>query len=738
MPPVGGKGKSKGGTFRRSRSRNTTPSSVGATTINTSAGNGSTTAFLELPLSQLMVPSNINYDDILERHGSASGIPDPKHLETLAADLRTLASLAEARGQLCDTGMRELSKRRKERLEDEREKERQDREAEAKQDALKREAAAREEETERELSRGKNRKAKEQLKARPLTHGAHGLARQDGLDTEMRVPQPDHLVSVMAGKRRKGGRQQRAWIHPSVPGELDRLNENLIIDTPRRRTKRFNVTEASSSPEPDGFRRGATTPDKVKHETSTSISSLSPSSQPPTPPAATAQREGTSEPSSPASSSSLSEHQPPPAAAVPQYQTFGADPLTFDDPTIYHIRDVEPGMSDDEIKEIYSVADYPHDDLHDLIPGTPPDKDFSNAKPSNQVAANTFATYIEPYFRPFTDEDLAFLRERGDRSTAFVIPRRGKRNYSEVWAEEDGAMSIDSPMQSSNKPSANQARGSIEQMNDDVAESDQVSSGPLLSRLLAAMRVEHRPSNTEEKPTTNGMVNGEASTNGVMGETHGEVEVNGDAEKPVPPATFIPDSTQPGWKIPTTKLDYAQVDERLKQELRYIGFLSDDAEPDYDAHYDDEIAARLRYLQAELKEQSILNGARKARIAELAKTRLAHQEYNTILEDLDNQVQSAYLKRNRTLGKGKKQQKRPGGAGGGSHFVSGGGGGGVSRPGIGDVTRTLMERRKRWIDSIGPVFEEGLGRVPKATVFEADVMAGLVEKEREGWDEGDE
>lgn len=69
-------------------------------------------------------------------------------------------------------------------------------------------------------------------------------------------------------------------------------------------------------------------------------------------------------------------------------------------------------MSEEEIKEIYSVSQYPHDDLHDLVPGTPPDKDLSNAKPPNQVAANTFQTYVDPYFRPLTEEDLAFLRER--------------------------------------------------------------------------------------------------------------------------------------------------------------------------------------------------------------------------------------------------------------------------------------------------------------------------------------
>jgi transcriptional adapter 3 len=86
--------------------------------------------------------------------------------------------------------------------------------------------------------------------------------------------------------------------------------------------------------------------------------------------------------------------------------------LEFDDPTIYHVREVVDGMTDEEKREIYCVASFPKSDLRDLIAGTPPDKDFSNARPSNQVNANTFATYLEPYFRPLTDEDMAFLKER--------------------------------------------------------------------------------------------------------------------------------------------------------------------------------------------------------------------------------------------------------------------------------------------------------------------------------------
>lgn len=122
------------------------------------------------------------------------------------------------------------------------------------------------------------------------------------------------------------------------------------------------------------------------------------------------------------SSSSLESRQPPPAPSIIQYPTFGPDPLTFDDPTVYHIREVTDDMTDEEKKEIYCVSQFPHDDLSHLIAGTPPDKDFSNAKPTNQVNANTFATYIEPYLRPLTEEDMAFLKERVRKARLLNLP----------------------------------------------------------------------------------------------------------------------------------------------------------------------------------------------------------------------------------------------------------------------------------------------------------------------------
>lgn len=436
--------------------------------------------------------------------------------------------------------------------------------------------------------------------------------------------------------------------------------------------------------------------------------------------------------------SSMDEHQPPPAPAIPHLQTFGDDPSTFPDPTIYEIRTVTKDMSDEMKKEIFSVAVFPKKNLDDMIPGPTPNVDYSNAKPSNQVQFNTFSTYIDPYFRPFTEEDLAFLRERGDREKAFLMPPRGKRHYTEIWAEEDGTMAPEAPQQ---RP-LNRHRGSIEDMDDGAGETDRISAGPVLSRLLAALRPEHRASPTE--PAVNGYTNGESSMNG---EPNGDLNdilslPASDEPAPLPPATFMPDSNTEAWRKAThPKLDYAMVDERIKQELRHIGFLPPDDEPDYDGHYDDETAQRLRVLQDMLRARALKNGAMKARLMDLTKEQMAHQEFNTILEDLDDQVKTAYLKRTRTLGKSKKA-KRPGGAGGGSHFAAGGAGStGMARPGIGDVTKTVMERRRKWIETVGAVLDPEAGKVRRSkddegkpldtSIFKPEHLAKYIRQEQE-------
>jgi transcriptional adapter 3 len=97
---------------------------------------------------------------------------------------------------------------------------------------------------------------------------------------------------------------------------------------------------------------------------------------------------------------------------IQQFQLFGDDPSEYPDPTEYAILPITSDMDEEQKKKIYCVAGYPDSDLHDMTPGTPPDRDFSNAKPSNQVNAVTFTNYIEPFIRPLTEEDRGFLTER--------------------------------------------------------------------------------------------------------------------------------------------------------------------------------------------------------------------------------------------------------------------------------------------------------------------------------------
>ncbi|KAK5683791.1 Transcriptional regulator, partial [Elasticomyces elasticus] len=338
--------------------------------------------------------------------------------------------------------------------------------------------------------------------------------------------------------------------------------------------------------------------------------------------------------------------------------------------------------------------------------------------------------YIEPFVRPLMEEDIAWLKEKGDRVTPFIMPPRGKKHYKDIWSEEDGALGLD--RSNDERLPLNQGRGTIEQISDESAETDQVSVGPMVSRLYSLLRYEHRAP-AEEGSTTNGAVNGEGSANGGGTSLNGDsMEIDqplpeGESKPALPSATAFPDASPTGFKVPAARLDHAQLDERLKAELRHVGFIGQGDNPDYDAHYDDDIAQRLRLLQSELKKQILTNNARKARILDIARERMAYQEYTTIHDDLDTQVQQAYLKRSRTLGKSKKgsqAKNRPGAAGaagaaGANHVAS------VSRPAIGDVARTLMDRRKRWEDCIGPVFRDCKTTVPGRgeTVFDPAVMA---------------
>jgi transcriptional adapter 3 len=164
MPPgqkdtIGKKGRDP----RQSRSRNTTPGMGRSSVPPPESGE---TAYLELSKRAFRTS-----DDIVEQH--VAPIPSSKELELLLERLQRLVEAVDARGAVCDRGMRVLSKMRRERLEEIEEEKRA-------ADRLKRDAAEEEERSRNKANSKKRKDASRAAEERPLTHGAHGVAPQDG------------------------------------------------------------------------------------------------------------------------------------------------------------------------------------------------------------------------------------------------------------------------------------------------------------------------------------------------------------------------------------------------------------------------------------------------------------------------------------------------------------------------------------------------------------------------------
>lgn len=121
-----------------------------------------------------------------------------------------------------------------------------------------------------------------------------------------------------------------------------------------------------------------------------------------------------------------------------------------------------------------------------------------------------------------------------------MILRRGKRSYKEIWDEEDGSISRETPEQDRLPP--NQPRGNLDQMTDKIAETDQISSGPLLNRLLSTMRFEHR-AHPEENAQANGLTNGSDEPPLTNGDLPNGISHEQNSDDPNNKTTSLPPAT---------------------------------------------------------------------------------------------------------------------------------------------------------------------------------------------------
>lgn len=368
------------------------------------------------------------------------------------------------------------------------------------------------------------------------------------------------------------------------------------------------------------------------------------------------------------------------------------------------------------LKKKYGVSSYPTRDLLDLLPGKIPDVDFSkNKPPSNQVQFTTFQSYIESFFRQFVQEDITFLNQKhimppefdqtnyDPEVTPFLIPRLGEF-YADAWADEDATLGakLNSPaLYQSQHPDTYKARGNIDNLSDDKLYTEEISCGPLSNRLLSAL----------------------LSLPEVRSQAEDDDLVASDDEV----ATQL--DTGEDYKLTREAPDFYSIEERLKKELKYIGIFMNlptsqeetklkingrtlkgsntgsilDNDDWVLSKEDDEVCAELRTLQRDLKEAATRNKANKKKLVPIIEEQLAWQEYCTILEDLDKQVDQAYMKRLKAKNKKKKTE------------VSAT----PQQQAVSSGLKALLSKRKRWIENIGRLFKapELMMRLPSESVL---------------------
>lgn len=393
------------------------------------------------------------------------------------------------------------------------------------------------------------------------------------------------------------------------------------------------------------------------------------------------------------------------------------------------------------LKKKFGVASYPDTDLKDLLPGEYPNTDFSKVKaPSNQVQFTTFQSYIESFYRNFLNDDLKFLSGKHvlppnlDKQnydpyvSPYIIPKLGQF-YADAWADDDASLASKLNSPAYQQPSADtyKPKGSVEDLSDEKLYTEDVSCGPLSSRLLSAILSVHEGPE-DENEDDNDDQGGIKSEGNELGEDDVATKLGRN------------DDTDMSTEIS----DFHSVEERLKRELKYIGIFMNlpndenegkskvningrpiktesrsgsiiDSDDWIKNKEDDEVSAEIRTLQKELKTAAARNRLNKKKLIPIVEEQIAYQEYCTILEDLDKQVDQAFMKRMKSRGKKKKNNNEK------SEVNP------AQQQAMNAGLRSLLDKRKRWINNIGKLFKppEIMKRIPETSVLEG----GNIEEE---------
>ncbi|EJD06223.1 uncharacterized protein FOMMEDRAFT_166470 [Fomitiporia mediterranea MF3/22] len=360
-------------------------------------------------------------------------------------------------------------------------------------------------------------------------------------------------------------------------------------------------------------------------------------------------------------------------------------------------------------------------------------EDFSKAKaPQSQVPITTFYTSIEPWLRPIREEDIGWLEYDGDTSGPYIMPELG-RHYTEQWEDEDmqiyggvpsaldftASRNAAAISNSGAPPNAPLTKWDATTLSDADLATDK-GLGPVSERLVSSLLADKDQSAYKTYKELEEAHEAKASTSG---------------------------SSSNGPPYPKEKVVVPELEQRTLGFVQSWGLI--DSEPDFSNSVDDQISIALRQAQRQFREVAATNKARRMRLVELARERLAYQEYVDMRETLDKNILSTYTKLQKKDGPKVNKKKKKGdssvpggGSGAGANGINGVNGGPSTVPlpnpaslGLGpnedgvlavpDSLRALVETRQGWVEVIGGSYEERErecpGRVkgvPTKSVFE--------------------
>lgn len=327
-------------------------------------------------------------------------------------------------------------------------------------------------------------------------------------------------------------------------------------------------------------------------------------------------------------------------------------------------------------------------------PGQAVPKDAGRARPkdTSQVPINTFYHYADAFFKPVTEDDLAWLSSKADDPSPFQMPELGQP-YRQVWEKEDAELlgglgapsdtarppaptwATDGPVAPGVEPVGDARTLSLGALTDEHLYRPGAWPGPLLERLASSLLAEDPE------------------------------DAAADAENGAGPdveASAVPSREKP--------LQDAEAEAEKRAEE--LGIL-DAGVPPWGEAADDPIASALRQAQSLLRKQMHINERRKARLFRVAMDRMAYQDYRACLQGVEREIEAGWTKRMRQIkaSMGKRRKNAPSGnstSGAGDNSSPSGSAPetavGPARPALPETLTAALERRRRLKSAFEPMF----------------------------------